>query len=65
MPTHTQYAMTIIIDVLLAMVMVSVDQSYFGAPNCANSVNWQASSSCWSSCAIVGGGPCTINLPGT
>ena len=28
MPTHTEYAMNIIIDVLLAMVMASVDQSY-------------------------------------
>ena len=45
-PTHTQLAMNIIIVVLLAMVMASVDQSYFGAPKFANSVNRQAISSC-------------------
>ena len=38
-PTHIQYAMNIIIFVLLAIVMASVDQSYFGAPNCAKSVS--------------------------
>ena len=31
---------------LLAMVMASVDQSYFGAPKFANSVNKQTISSC-------------------
>ena len=44
-PTHIQYAMNIIILVLLAIVMASVDQSYFGAPNFVNSVNRQAISS--------------------
>ena len=38
-PMHIQYAMNIIIFVLLAIVMASVDQSYFGAPNCAKSVS--------------------------
>ena len=33
--------MNIIVVVLLAIVMASVDQSYFGAPNCANSVEKQ------------------------
>ena len=33
MPTHTQFVMNINIVVLLAIVMASVDQSYFGAPN--------------------------------
>ena len=45
--------------------MVFVDQSHFGVPNFANSVNRQAISSCWSSCTIIGGGPETINLPET
>ena len=53
------------IIVLLAIVMASVDQVYFGAPNCANSVNRQAISLCWASCTIIGGGPETINLPET
>ena len=62
MPTHTQHAMNIIIVVLLAIVMVSVDQSYFGAPNCGNSIDRQTISPCWASCTIIGGGPETINL---
>ena len=57
--------MNIIIVVLLPMVMVSVDQSCFGAPNFVNNNNRSAISSCWSSCTIIGRGPETINLPGT
>ena len=62
MPMHTQHAMNII---MLAMVMASVDQSYFGAPNCANSVNRQNYFSMLASSTIIGRWPETINLPGT
>ena len=64
---HSQHAMNIIIVVLLAMVMASVDQSCFGAPkNLRTASTGKLFLPCYdASCTIIGGGPETINLPET